>query len=123
MKTIAIFFLFSITVHLAQGQDVLTAKFERDAQARSYDGSYAFSSRGSAQLLLTVYQKVISPQLNGGCLYSTSCSRYSRKAIDKRGVIVGTLMTADRLTRCNRFVLKHVPHHHVNEYGYIIDEP
>ena len=34
-------------------------KFDQDQQERSYDGAYQFSYRSPAQIMLTLYQKVI----------------------------------------------------------------
>lgn len=50
------------------------------------------------------YQKWISP--TGGvnrCGFRPSCSVYGYTAIQTQGPLVGVLMTADRLTRCNLF--------------------
>lgn len=50
--------------------------------------------------LLTGYQQVISPQMSANCVYDVSCSRFSRIAIKKYGIIKGIALTADRLSRC-----------------------
>ena len=55
--------------------------------------------------LMWVYQKVISPQFSSTCLYSPSCSAYSKDLIREYGIIKGIIFTADRLTRCNRLAL------------------
>ena len=52
--------------------------------------------------LLFFYQNVISSQINAECLYSPSCSEFSKKCIRKYGLIKGVFLTADRLHRCNR---------------------
>lgn len=52
--------------------------------------------------LLFFYQNVISSQINAGCLYSPSCSDFSKICIRKYGLIKGVFLTADRLHRCNR---------------------
>lgn len=49
---------------------------------------------------ITVYQKVAAPAQGDVCNFSPSCSRYSREAFEKYGAVVGLLMTADRLMRC-----------------------
>lgn len=48
------------------------------------------------------YQKWISP-IGGGnrCGFRPSCSAYGYSAIKTQGPLVGVMMTADRLTRCN----------------------
>lgn len=52
--------------------------------------------------LLFFYQNVLSSQINAGCLYSPSCSEFSKNCIRKYGLIKGVFLTADRLHRCNR---------------------
>lgn len=49
-----------------------------------------------------VYQNVISRQFSAGCLYSPSCSEYSKKLIVDFGLVKGLFLTADRISRCNR---------------------
>ena len=53
---------------------------------------------------IRLYQKRISP--SGGvdrCGFRPSCSVYGYQAIEEEGPLIGILMTADRLTRCNLF--------------------
>ena len=50
---------------------------------------------------LTVYQRVLSPQLSRDCGFQLSCSRFSREAIKEFGMVKGVALTADRLSRCN----------------------
>lgn len=72
---------------------------------------------------LTLYQKVISPQISAGCLYETSCSRFSRKAIHEFGILKGVALTADRLSRCNRISAAGITRDQLNTEGKIVDEP
>ena len=51
--------------------------------------------------LLYTYQKVISPQISADCLFSPSCSEYSRRLFLHYG-FPGVFFTADRLMRCHR---------------------
>jgi len=54
--------------------------------------------------LIGFYQHFVSPA--GGvdrCGFRPSCSRYGHQAIREQGPVVGVMMTADRLTRCNLF--------------------
>jgi putative component of membrane protein insertase Oxa1/YidC/SpoIIIJ protein YidD len=55
-----------------------------------------------ADLALGLYQKLISP-LQGGhiCNFSPTCSHFSRRSYRLYGPLWGTLMTFDRLERCN----------------------
>jgi putative component of membrane protein insertase Oxa1/YidC/SpoIIIJ protein YidD len=52
--------------------------------------------------MLFFYQNVISSQLNAGCLYSPSCSEFSRQSIREFGLLKGIFLTADRMERCTR---------------------
>jgi putative component of membrane protein insertase Oxa1/YidC/SpoIIIJ protein YidD len=48
------------------------------------------------------YQRIVSPQFAAGCIYEPSCSHFSKLAIREFGLIKGIVLTADRLTRCDR---------------------
>ena len=52
--------------------------------------------------MMYVYQRYISQQISAECLYHTSCSRFSVKAIREYGMIKGLALSADRLMRCNQ---------------------
>lgn len=55
-----------------------------------------------ADLALAFYQKLISPlQGRGLCNFSPTCSNFSRQSYRLYGPLWGTLMTFDRLERCN----------------------
>jgi putative component of membrane protein insertase Oxa1/YidC/SpoIIIJ protein YidD len=54
--------------------------------------------------LIRFYQHFVSSA--GGpdrCGFGPSCSRFGHQAIREQGPVVGVVMTADRLTRCNIF--------------------
>ena len=53
---------------------------------------------------IQLYQKRISPTSGPDrCGFRPSCSAYGYTAIEEEGPLIGLLMTADRLTRCNLF--------------------
>ena len=52
-------------------------------------------------LLTQLYKKIISSQNISACIFSQSCSNYSQEAIRRHGIILGLLMTSDRLQRCH----------------------
>ena len=54
-----------------------------------------------ARLLIRAYQKFISPLLPAQCKYYPSCSCYAMTAYEKHGLLLGTVLTAWRLLRCN----------------------
>ena len=49
---------------------------------------------------IAVYQKTLSGAQGDVCNFQPSCSHYSQQAFSKYGPILGSLMTADRLMRC-----------------------
>lgn len=53
--------------------------------------------------LLIWYKRVLSPITGRHCAYTPTCSMYSYDAISKYGAVVGVVMTALRLLRCNPF--------------------
>ncbi|MCB1198365.1 MAG: membrane protein insertion efficiency factor YidD [Deltaproteobacteria bacterium] len=54
-------------------------------------------------LLITGYQKMISPLLGNRCRFYPSCSSYAKQAIQEMGVIKGVFYTTVRLLRCHPF--------------------
>jgi putative component of membrane protein insertase Oxa1/YidC/SpoIIIJ protein YidD len=52
-------------------------------------------------LTLAVYRFVLSEQQGDICVFSPSCSHYAEQAVDSCGVVLGGLLIADRLERCN----------------------
>ncbi|PIW68939.1 MAG: membrane protein insertion efficiency factor YidD [Ignavibacteriales bacterium CG12_big_fil_rev_8_21_14_0_65_30_8] len=53
--------------------------------------------------IIKIYQKIISPLFPPSCRYYPSCSEYSIKAINKFGVVKGTVKAIWRILRCNPF--------------------
>jgi putative membrane protein insertion efficiency factor len=52
--------------------------------------------------LINIYQRVFSAQEGSAtCQFRPSCSHFGSLAIKKYGAVQGTLMTGDRLLRCN----------------------
>lgn len=56
--------------------------------------------RGTAMLLIQIYQKWLSPQDTPSCNFTVTCSRFAWESIRMYGII-GVFMTADRLLRCH----------------------
>ena len=50
---------------------------------------------------IRAYQRFISPLLGPRCNFRPSCSRYAAEVIQKYGIVKGSIMAADRLTRCH----------------------
>ena len=53
--------------------------------------------------LIKLYQIYISPRISSKCKYHPTCSNYAIKAIDKYGIIKGSIMAIFRIIRCNPF--------------------
>jgi putative component of membrane protein insertase Oxa1/YidC/SpoIIIJ protein YidD len=49
------------------------------------------------------YKKRISPIGASRCGFHSSCSAFGLQAVREKGVLLGVIMTGDRLTRCNIF--------------------
>ena len=54
--------------------------------------------------LIRGYQRFISPLFPPSCRYYPTCSNYSVQAIQKHGVIKGSIMGISRILRCHPFV-------------------
>lgn len=54
-------------------------------------------------ILIVFYQKHISPMLGKNCKFEPTCSEYTKQAIDKYGVIKGSIKGFFRILRCNPF--------------------
>lgn len=57
------------------------------------------------------YKTFFSSQDNPSCIFHPSCSSYSVESFQQKGVIIGTLSTFDRLSRCHQLIKK-------NQYQY-----
>ncbi|HEX7455867.1 MAG TPA: membrane protein insertion efficiency factor YidD [Candidatus Nanoarchaeia archaeon] len=58
--------------------------------------------------LIELYQKSVSPLSRfiwpgGSCRFLPTCSQYTIEAIEKNGLLVGSLMGLARITRCHPF--------------------
>ena len=59
---------------------------------------------------LYVYQNVFSKHLSADCLFTPSCSEFSKQAIKDYGLLKGTLLSIDRVNRCNRIAAQDLRH-------------
>ena len=57
--------------------------------------------RNLVVLLLLGYRKLISPLYGDVCRYYPTCSAYGLESVQQRGVILGAVLTAFRVVRCN----------------------
>jgi putative membrane protein insertion efficiency factor len=68
-------------------------------------------------LLISGYQNTFSKLDGSSCQFRPSCSHFGAAAIKRYGPLVGTLMTGDRLLRCNpytRGLYRKAPDHYHN---------
>ncbi len=57
----------------------------------------------TVQFVLRCYKRFISPMLPNACRFVPTCSEYAMEAIERHGVIRGSLLAAGRLLRCHPF--------------------
>jgi putative membrane protein insertion efficiency factor len=57
--------------------------------------------RNAGIVLIRAYSAVISPLYGDVCRYYPSCSAYGLGAVQHRGLVVGSALTAWRIVRCN----------------------
>lgn len=57
--------------------------------------------RNAGVLLIRAYRAVVSPLYGDVCRYYPSCSAYGLGAVQHRGLVVGSALTAWRIVRCN----------------------
>lgn len=50
---------------------------------------------------IRLFQTILSPQDGPHCRYNPTCSQYGKLSIQRFGIIKGSIITADRLLRCN----------------------
>ena len=53
--------------------------------------------------MIRFYQLAISPRIERHCKYYPTCSEYTRQAVDKYGIIKGSLLGIIRILKCNPF--------------------
>ncbi len=53
--------------------------------------------------LIEFYQVAISPRIGSHCKYTPTCSEYTKQAVDKYGIIKGSLLGIIRILKCNPF--------------------
>ncbi len=70
-------------------------------RARRLGGGLLRVPRYAGMALIWVYQKTISPFLGPRCRYYPSCSHYGYTAVERFGLIRGSLLTGWRILRCN----------------------
>jgi putative membrane protein insertion efficiency factor len=111
VKIIGIVILLSSiqTVLTGQESDYLS-KMENIFEVKHHHTDYSQYIRHASNPLEFVfaslfvgYKYLLSSQDMGSCVFYPSCSVYGIESIKKKGIILGTINTFDRLTRCHPF--------------------
>jgi putative membrane protein insertion efficiency factor len=55
----------------------------------------------AALRLIRAYKILISPYFTGSCRFLPSCADYAAIAVERHGVVRGSLLAARRLARCH----------------------
>lgn len=107
--TIATFLLLSsisiatCTAQTAADIDLATGMMNRAAPKPNWE--FAKNNTNELQMLFSGlflgYKSLLSSQDGASCTFTPSCSEYGMIAVKKKGVLIGTISTFDRLTRCN----------------------
>jgi len=58
--------------------------------------------------LIRLYQRLLSPLLGPRCRFHPTCSAYAVQALERHGVVRGSVLAARRIVRC----------HPLNEGGF-----
>lgn len=54
--------------------------------------------------IIRIYRKFLSPlKGHATCIYTPTCSQYAIEALEKYGVLKGSLLSVWRILRCNPF--------------------
>ncbi len=51
--------------------------------------------------IIKIYQRFVSPYFPSSCKFSPTCSKYGIDAINKYGVLKGSVLTVKRILKCN----------------------
>jgi len=57
----------------------------------------------AVQFVLRMYRRFVSPVLPHSCRFVPTCSEYAMEAVERHGVLRGSLLAAGRLSRCHPF--------------------
>ncbi len=57
----------------------------------------------AVQFVLRMYKRFVSPMLPHSCRFVPTCSEYAMEAVERHGVLRGSLLAIGRLLRCHPF--------------------
>lgn len=95
--------LFASAQNLGQDFQLIAETLPRDTSLKELKKEPASTAphRFLFAIPIRLYQTVVSSQDAPSCNFYPSCSHFGMDAIRKAGFIKGTLLTSDRLQRCN----------------------
>lgn len=67
------------------------------------------------------YKKNISVQIASNCIFEETCSHYSRKLVNEKGIFAGIVLSLDRISRCNKVTLAETSPLRFTEEGKITE--
>ncbi|MFZ5562871.1 MAG: membrane protein insertion efficiency factor YidD [Thermodesulfobacteriota bacterium] len=110
MKRVPIFFCVFLAACCAMADSLPSGDPDKQIPAVSTEES------GAAALgAVRIFQRYVSPIDGDRCPMYPSCSAYSREALEKNGLLLGWIMTCDRLLRCGRDECQTAPRVMVND--------
>lgn len=59
--------------------------------------------------LMYIYQNIFSEQISAACMYEISCSEYTKRQIEKNGLIIGAIKGFHQLMHCTHGAIEEVP--------------
>ncbi len=72
---------------------------------------------------LYIYQNVFSKHISADCLFTPSCSEFSKLAIKEYGILRGTLLSIDRVNRCNRIAATDLKNYTIDQTSRRYPDP
>lgn len=59
--------------------------------------------------LMYLYQNIFSEQISAACMYEISCSEYTKRQIEDKGLILGSIKGFHQLMHCTHGAIEEVP--------------
>jgi len=119
------FFLLAINL-IVSAQNIDAEKFKELFPLHSQHAPKRVKIKKSSEIQFTVsvllktYKRFLSSQDVASCAFEPSCSEFAVEAIQSVGFFKGTIMAADRLSRCNKFSPEH---YQINEKNGLFIDP
>lgn len=72
---------------------------------------------------LFVYQHIMYRHIEADCLFTPNCPEFSRLALKEEGLIKGTILSIDRISRCNRISGQDLRHYSPDPISHRYPDP